>query len=76
VATTTGSSAGAPIVVEFNGPSGLPTLPEDIPYIAAYSPQPELVDAAVKAVFGEIQPAGLLPIQAGRYGVGTGVQHR
>jgi beta-N-acetylhexosaminidase len=63
-----------PIVVEFNGPSGLPSLPEDTPYIAAYSAQPELVDAAVKVLFGEIHATGRLPMQAARYSVGTSVR--
>jgi beta-N-acetylhexosaminidase len=61
-----------PIVVGFGNPDEAARLPENTPYIAAYEARPELVEGAVKAIFGEIPISGRLPVPVGPYAVGMG----
>jgi beta-N-acetylhexosaminidase len=62
-------AAGAPtIVVGFGPPYEVARLPRGVTYLAAYWPQTELVDAAVKVLFGQIPAGGRLPVRiAGLY---------
>jgi beta-N-acetylhexosaminidase len=61
-----------PIVVGFGTPDEASRLPESTAYLAAYEPRAELVEGAVKAIFGEIPISGRLPVPVGPYPVGTG----
>jgi beta-N-acetylhexosaminidase len=61
-----------PIVVGFGNPDEVTRLPESTAYLAAYEPRAELVNGAVKAIFGEIPVSGRLPVPVGPYPVGTG----
>jgi len=61
-----------PIVVGFGNLDEATRLPESTAYLAAYEPQAEQVEGAVKAIFGEIPISGRLPIPVGPYPAGTG----
>jgi beta-N-acetylhexosaminidase len=61
-----------PIVVGFGNPDEAARLPESAAYLAAYEPRAELVEGAVKAIFGEIPISGRLPVPVGPYPAGTG----
>jgi beta-N-acetylhexosaminidase len=61
-----------PIVLGFGNPDEAARLPESTAYLAAYEPRAELVQGAVKAIFGEIPIGGHLPIPVGPYPAGTG----
>jgi beta-N-acetylhexosaminidase len=52
-----------PGVVGFGRPFELRELPADVTYVAAYAPRAELVEAAVKVLFGEIPARGKLPLE-------------
>lgn len=54
-----------PIVVGFDGASEITRLPTVGTYLAAYRGYETLVRAAVRAIFGEIQPQGRLPFGVG-----------
>lgn len=51
-----------PIVVGFGRPYEVGNFPAAVTYVAAYSPRPELIDAAVKVLFGEVKALGRLPV--------------
>jgi beta-N-acetylhexosaminidase len=59
-----------PIVVGFGSPAEVTSLPDDVPYLTAFLPRPEFVQAAAKVLFGELQPSGHLPIPVGPYPTG------
>ncbi len=52
-----------PVVIGFGRPDELASLPPDITYIAAYNPRYDMVDAAVRILFGEIPAKGRLPVE-------------
>jgi beta-N-acetylhexosaminidase len=54
-----------PIVIGFGRPYEVADFPVEITYLAAYNSRSEMVDAAVKVLFGEIEARGRLPVAIG-----------